>query len=537
MKILEEKFLTTYFTCSKILQAGESDKKYLFDGLFNSFLLPQSDRQKLFNLIQDENVTEITTHTTYLRFRREMQHATLINMPYEISDDLNDILMIKGATLKHLEELGLKENLLTKEAIRTLIHKKASEGVIPFVMLLGFLQCEGIFMDKDLHSGLKNLEKGCNWNSEESMLIMLHYETENRNSILDKLFTVTQGTNSEDIYNIAKNTYDKKHVPQKSFENNLLRKVFNDTDNPLKLNPQQFSGKMSRIVYGNLSEKDKESALFSEHPEIVQQLADLPLKFKNGEITYSPIASNSLIKENETQQINRILSRSHMRCTKNYRPLCIVSDSEYVARYAMDMLAGCFNDANVEVINFATLTEQNVIGTKNNIFVRSCVEDKQNIYLFDMLGGVDINRINIVKNFMSTENRRKFTLAQPSVSLDLSPVLSVCFTDSENAKLLSGQCDIVVLPTIKEDEKTKIIEFILKEKAKTYAVKKITIDSDALDTLKAYSIDNIESTLDRTVRFNCDSGVKTFNITNDLLKQSLPKSSPLKIQGFGGNDR
>ena len=87
----------------------------------------------------------------------------------------------------------------TKASVYANIVDKANAGQVTALRLYGVLRCAGIFFEKQLHDGLKNLTRAARWNSVESILALLKFDTANSKVYTDMLYTLATGTPYGDI--------------------------------------------------------------------------------------------------------------------------------------------------------------------------------------------------------------------------------------------------------------------------------------------------------------------------------------------------
>lgn len=239
-----------------------------------------------------------------------------------------------------------------------------------------------------------------------------------------------------------------------------------------------------------------------------------------------------LIREQELSQIGSIISGADACTDSTYRPLCVCTDSEYLSLAYGEAIGKVFPIANVEIIDVADLSEYDFEPTMNNIFVRSCDEDRQNVFVLLCKGEIREGILNSVKNFLKTDKRSKFRLQHPSALINLSAVLPVCICDKQNALQLKSYCDVVTLAQVNETEKSDMLFFISRKKAEKYNVVDLHVDASAQAMLMSYSIDKAESLLDCVTRYN--RGRASVTVTAEKLKELIGGIVNKNKYGFGG---
>lgn len=524
-------FLHTYFMFESVAGKLVGNSRLLFDKLYSAFLLPETEREKLFAATQAEVVREIETYGNYAqicRIQKLSAHTDLDGIPVE----LREIIAVKGSALKTLKQNGHDKQVdETETSVCNFLNDTANEGLVSSLYILGFLQCEGMFISKNEKLGRKNLNKAAVWNSVEGILLALAYDESNRQKNLDRLYTITCGTIYDGISNSAQKAYllrEAKLAP----ENKLLKKAFGAAI----LKSDVYVSQYARFIFSDvLSFKDKERALFSGHREVVSETADLPLKLHCESLAFAPAAIRELPLKREVEQdkICNIISYADMRSDPAFRPLCVHCDSNYLLDLHVAAIGKAFPSAHIERIDVADLVEYDFEPTKNNVFVRSCDEDKQNVFIITCKGELRVGALNAVKNFLQSDKRKKFRLQHPGVEIDLSAVLPVCFCDKQNVAALKPYCDVVTIAAVNATEKYRLVSYVLHEKSTLYNVADLQMDAEAKDALMSYSIDNVERVLDRTLRYN--RGLNCATLTAELLKEfSGGDSCATNKYGFGG---
>lgn len=527
---ITELFLNVFFLFDVTVGKIVGDPKSLFDKLYDVFLLPESDRAALYALTQCEDVREIQTYANFAQVCRIRKYTELVGGE-QLPSDIQDMIAVKGAALRKASQLGFDEySSATEAAVCKYVSDSANMGVVTSLCIIGFLQCEGIFVSRNERAGIKSLDKAAQWNSLEGVLLALHYDKSNRQTNVRRLYTCTDGTLYDNIADVAFKAYGIT-CECRITENKLLQKAFGAGI----LKPELYDSQYARFVFSDvLNIKDKERALFSGHKESIAETADLPLKLKLGDIPFEPeaISALPLAHERECDRIKKCVAGSGMRGEAMYRPLCICSDAEYILNIYSDALCKSFRGAHIERIDVADINEYDLEPTKNNVFVRSCDEDKHNIYIFYCIGDINERVLDAVKNFMQSDKRKKTRLQHPYAVIDMSAVLPVCFCDRQNARELQRYCEVITLSTVNVSEKSAVINHILATKAEQYKLPVVTTDASAVKLLTQYSVDRAEYILDRAVRQS--SGAAELTVTADMIREFEGGGQNTKSKyGFG----
>lgn len=527
---ITELFLNTYFMFDAVVGKIIGDARLLFDKLYSAFLLPENGRQDLFAATQTEVVREIESYADYAQVCRIQKFSELTESA-GVASDAYEMIAVKGGALKKTKQFGLEEYTEgTGAAVCKFLGDTANMGFVSSLCMLGFMQCEGIFVSKNENLGKKNLGKAAVWNSIEGILLSLAYDTCGRQSNLNRLYTATQGTLYEGISDTARKAYTLSEAEFVA-ESKLLKKAFGAAI----LKPDIYMPQYARFIFSDvLSFKDKERALFSAHKEAIATTADLPLKLTCGELAFnsSELESLPIVRKQEEGRIASIASGADMRTDTAFRPLCVCADSEYLLGLYAEAIGKAFPSAHIEKIDVADLGEYDFEPTVNNIFVRSCDEDRQNVFILTFKGEIKEGVLNAVKNFLKTDKRKKFRLQHPSAVIDLSAVLPVCFCDRQNARALKAYCDTVTIASVSEAEKQDILSYIVQDKAKKYRAGNINFDNSAQVVLMTYSVDKAENLLDKIMRYN--RGGASVTLTADTIKEFTYDIGTKNKYGFGG---
>ena len=527
-----ELFLSEYFLVDKIAGKLINNSRLLFDKLACSFLLCDEDKDALYALTQRQEVREAATYSDYAQICRIQKYAELTDCSCDLPEDTQQIITIKGNALRKVKQFDM--DTLAEKTDATIckrITDSANSGVILSLRALGFLQCEGLYEERNLNLGRKNLEKAAQWNDICGILLALYYDEGNRQTNLNRLRIVTDGNFNSEVFDCAIQRYGQIKFRAHN-ESKLLKKAFGAGI----LKPDIYAPQYARFIFSEvLSLKDKERALFSGHKEAISETVDLPLKLAFDEILFDTLTMDEhpLLRDSEVDKICKYILNSDMRAVSSYRPLCICSDSEMLGSFYLDAISNAFRKTHLEKIDVTDLSDYDLEPTKNNVFVRSCDEDKSNVYVLSLRGEARENVMNSIKNFLQSDKRKKIRLQHPSAVIDLSAVLPICFCDKQNARLLRPYCEVLTLAPVKDSEKRAMIEYLFDEKAIKYDLDAIYASQSAKEILEGYSLDNAEAIIDRIVQCNRCDGELT--ITEQMIKDATVFDASVKSgYGFGG---
>lgn len=529
LDFLTETFLTEYFKfCS--IAVKFVDAKTVFDKLYEIFLLPEQYRDKLYATTQCDVVKEVQTQNDYMRYLRIDKYTELESLDRLCARSQSEMLKIKGNAIQEASLINLAPTAdITGVANYKLIADGANAGKLSALRVLGFLQCEGMALEQNVQVGVKNILKSAQWNNVEGLLMALYYDEASRKLNINRLYTLTEGTPFEQVLRRAEVKYGVKANTALA-ENKLLAKAFGVGT----LKSEIYSAKYARFLFSNiLRVKDKEQLLFTPNNEVLSETADLPLKLSMSDMLCDVgLKKFPLRRETEKKKITQYAQNADLRNTPHFRPLCVCAESKFMRNLYAEAITKMFDGSHVERIDVADLAPYDFEPSKNNIFVRICNEDANNVYLMNFCGDLNEQAYEAAKYFLQSDKRCAIRLNRPSVVLDMSAVLPVCFCDRANAKRLKEFCDVVNVAQVTAAEKGKLLAYILESKQKQYGPR-ISVDEKAVEQLSSYSIDKIEDIIDQIARARRQSGDIT--VTSTLIKEVTNASQEKSVYGFGGH--
>ncbi|MDE6201278.1 MAG: hypothetical protein K2M47_05320 [Clostridiales bacterium] len=525
-----ELFLSEYFFSRSVLGKLVKHPKHMFDTLGEIFLIPKCDVDGLYALAEDKLVADVNNYADYLQFCRIEKYVALVDGDGGVPAEIADVIAVKGEALARAYDLKLDGTRLTESAVFRMLTEGAAHGTVAAMRILGFIQCEGIYTDRDLAAGVKNLERAAQWNSVEGTLAALYYNAE-RQADVNRLRTVADGTVYRAFPALAEAKYGIAADGEVK-ESKLLNKAFALG----KLTPDIYSAQYARIIYSAvLAPRDKERTMFSPNDQAISEVAELPLKLSGGALAPDCAAFDGmpLVRQKEEERIRLCLTNSDLLERSAFRPLCVCADSEYMRKLYARHIRKAFSAAHVEYIDVAGLDEHDLQPTGKNIFVRSCDEDAFNVYLMSFVGNIAGGVMQEAIGFLQSRRRKKFCLLSPGVVIDLGKVLPVCFCDKANAKELKKYCDVVTVGAVSAAEKPAAYDDMVKSKQRLYGAKSVTLSDDAVARLNELSVDGAENVIDSVIRFNRNKAETV--ITPALIDECATARTEKNRYGFGGD--
>lgn len=535
MLLSEEMFLSEYFLFETILGSHCGKFERIFNCLGEIFFVPPAKRKALRALAECDTVREIGSEKEYFRFCRLKEFIGLTGLSAQYTAEQEEAATIKGQAIMQVGQCEFKlPDDATEAAVFKAISDAAQNGMIIALRLLGILSCEGALAVKNRETGLSNLRRAAEWGNTEALLALLRYDKESRVQTLTRLYTVTNGTPYERLYQRAAAKCGVR-CEEYDCESALLEKAFGGGILKREVHNPQFA----RVLYSKtLSLKDKEKIFFSKR-EAFTEASDLPLRLPQTEFlpfNEQVFRDMPLQRREEQDKIVQGVNNADLRFFDTFRPLCLCAETKFVSETYAEALVRALPDCHVERIDFSSLTEYDLEPTGNHILVRSCNEDKPNVFLLFMRGHVSPRISDGVKLFLQSASRGKFHLNQPNVSIDLRSVLPICFCDAENAKDLEKYCDVVHLSEPNGEEMHNLIGSIIEGKRAFYGIERIETAQAVSEELEKLPIDVAETVLDNAIRSHRKRG-EAVNLTEELMLAFFKNVRDHKTTfGFGGSN-
>lgn len=188
---LSDMFLTRYFAYEAVFAEIVADKRQIFDTLASVYCIGVDDKESLYALTRCEDIVEVDTKGEYERTMRVIDYLERTNKPVNVSTDILFALSCKGAALAQVEELqellGAKPG--REHVIYVLNRLTASQNVFD-MSAAAFILLEGLTGVRDYEKGIRLAKKSADWNCVDSILMLLHYDTDNKEKYLTTLKAV-----------------------------------------------------------------------------------------------------------------------------------------------------------------------------------------------------------------------------------------------------------------------------------------------------------------------------------------------------------
>lgn len=538
MRDFKESFLREYFTvvaAADKMMSTEKNRELFFD-LAKAFLIDDKSADMLWEITQRPSVKDVANLNDVKMNSRVSQYITQIMKVGIGRSEEADMISVKGEAIERAEALELiAAQERSNESVFQNIVFKAGEGCLAAIRLLAIMQLKGIFIEKDVESGLKNLARAATWNDVGAGVMYLYYGGGYQGeSMCNRLLTILEYRCFKDLANLVGFNYAQYATGKSDEVAILLEKAFG----VCVLDRQSYCATKARIMFSDIiSLSGKEAIIYSmDIKQLHSPICDLPLKLKTNvecEIYEEAFKGAVLQRPFEQKHILREARNFDLCKTLGYMPMCLHMDSSVVMRENIENIRRLLPKANVEVIEVRGLTADDMARGYNNIFIKSCEEDKFNVYVLVFRGMIDNSVMEEALKFLQASKRRSFRLSS-GVELDLSCILPICVCDSVNDKILKKYCNMIDLADVSADEKRALTDDILSRKAQLYGIDAVKLDDNARLLLEQLSVDNIERSLDRAIlnnRDKCGSLVLSMQVLGKILADYKSNNK----FGFGGS--
>jgi hypothetical protein len=522
---ITELFLQQYFLMDAVFGKHFINKNSWFKTTGKAFGLSSKELDVLFARTEDANVKSITTEKEYFRHMRVKKYMTISFIESELSDDIEELINIKGSAITLALNTGVKKlGESTATSICNDLIQRANTGNVVAMRLYAMAQLEGICFKKNANEGLRILEATSSWMDIPSIILLRKYGPDNVFASDAHLSAAVDATPYDCLASSNVKVSEEDKVLSKAFLVGTLQR-------------ETFIPQYARVLFNeHIPLNEREKLILSSGKDTVFAVAELPLDMNlEAKIAFDFTAFDEITeeRENEKKQIKRNLHNSDLRMYEGYRPLCIVSDSPTVLAMYANAIVTANKSVNVTVISLSECSDQELDKTSNNIFVTACEEDAQNVFMITCFGKLADNAAESLQEFMNHTTRCAFRLKTPSVTLDLGAVLPICFCDRQNAKLLKPFCEVISVSSMNEAELKKEFGAFLNDREHKYGISKIHIDDILLSKLMQLEFDTAKAILDRAI-MSLRYGDAEISLTVDSVSEFIKNAKSNYVYGFGG---
>ncbi len=496
MNKLNKEICLSYAFSIEILSNNLVNVEKSLDIVCDALFIDNKDKQVLDKLINLNEVKEITSLNDYNRSCRISKFLKANGQ--EQDKDLEEVINLKGQALFNARNLNFKVDSSTSSITSfNQIYDNAYKGVIDAKIVLGILQCEGIYCNQNLKGGIKNLKEASSWNNILATLLLLKYDSSNIQNHINTLYTLTKNTPYEFLYNKAEIKYNLSYTHEVE-EVKLLLKSFTSRN----INKDTYNIQIAKIIHSPcLLTKDKEKILFSSSDDFLADNIELPLSLRKKEYDYD---LNIVSIENFKKVLQKIVKKDYNM------PLCININSNYSLNIYKKFINKAFSHSNVKYIDVSSLLDEELANTGSNYFVRSCDEKKHNLYVLELKG--EIHPLILKKVITLLKNKLYFMLTKPNIELNLSAIDLLVFATKNNINKLKDVCEVISLD--EHLNKAYFLDSILKEKQEDFKLSSLELEPLAKEELLKLDIDKAYELINLYVKEN----VKDNKVNIDLNK-------------------
>lgn len=299
-----------------------------------------------------------------------------------------------------------------------------------------------------------------------------------------------------------------------------------------------YNSRLARIIYsGLLSTEDKRRIIFSDSPELIAAVGELPLKCEKAEPP-RPIAelSGGFAPERQEEMSDIDACLIWQGGASGAKPLLLVCEDGNLYDEYVDAIMRAYGDAAVDRINVAVLSGQDVAPTRDNFVINSLINRNtaRGVFLLENVEGIRAEYVPDIIKLIDTPFRRKYSLREPRLSLDLSNCVFVLLarTKDVDPRLYSG-CFVIRANDAYPIEKEACVDKRICSAKSVYGCEELEFDESAKQILSSYSFEQCSAVIDAVCRKSRRLDVDNKVITErDVRKITIPNSAPLRL-GFG----
>ena len=543
---LNELFLIEYF--KQVAALGPFCGKKAFDFLAKVFLLPSETGDALWQAVEQETVADVVTLEDANRYKRILQLGSINGIPLNVSEQNIRMVSIKSSAIAEMSAIDMcaERNVTVSQVLQNL-HSHASQCYVSAMYIWGTMQCDGnaaLSVDKRFEKGVSDIEKAAHWGYIPAILTILYYLSNG-----DK-YPVNQIGHSSEYYQKLLYTFAVNSpycdllsaLNLKQSEQSQSAQLLLGLIAQRKIKAEIFDKSIAKVVYGDTIDiVAKEKLLSDADVKIISEMAILPMHLLRGtyEIGAGFFSSLPFINRDVEQKVLRgELNHLGDSFFEQRKPLCLCCEDKFV----LDAYRQGFEKMEIDnpkpqhvvTIDVGELSDEDLQQNADNIFVANCKNNAHNVYLFVLQGNVSSDKINAVKFFLKSNKRAKFKLNKPSVTLDLSPIVPLCFCDKQNANKLSGFVNTQMVATLSVEERKRILKQRIQDVNRRFKeVSRRVVDSD-IDLLSRHPLDIALMALDKLYSEWSDNDEKDLKGIAFYIAEVEKYHNGNRGYGFGG---
>ena len=200
---LMEPLLTQYFLmdaiCGEYLEADAREK--IYGELARVFCVPDDgDTDQFFKAAEAEPFKSVTDMASYERLCRTIEFARKSGQSLALTETDRVILARKQEAMRIKGKLFDKACNLTDDMIRDTLSSKAMNGDVDAMVMLAYMEYNGICVCRDEASARKRLRLCAKWNHLFGNLMGIAYDTEHGAAYYNTLYTVLRSADQKAVF-------------------------------------------------------------------------------------------------------------------------------------------------------------------------------------------------------------------------------------------------------------------------------------------------------------------------------------------------
>lgn len=532
---LKEMCLCDYFMLRIIMKNKAFDGKSVFKRLAKIYLLTKKQADELYAEAEHADVAEISNKHAYDRYKRMRSFGALMAETAPAPDPRGETIDIKGGVIAGLDAAEFFKAGDSPQAVRNYLSETAAAGSVPLMRVIGFMKVEGLLFDKNTDDGIRLIRDAAEWNNAEAMFMLLHYGVGDRAELMGALEYALERASKGSAFAAARKAYGEPG--KRSDARVLLESCFSSG----ALHRSAYSAPHAEIIRSKiLPIQDKRELLSVTDARVLRsQVATIPLGLDpelRPECDGASTAAFGYMRESVPALVEQWLSTAAYD-SPAFRPLCFCSDSSYILNACAAALEKCLCGAHIERIYIGELENVDFAPATHNVFIASCDQSAPNVYFMYFRGEVSSDNFDRAKSFLKWRYRQNFKIDNPSIKLDLSCILPVCFCEPLYLSRLGKSCDVIKITEPTRAEKEAIIAEMLRHRAETLKIPSLALADGVIDKLVELGVDEINkvlATVSRRILIKKNTqALITLDAIDEVRRETLTSDGGF---GFGGYD-
>ncbi|MBQ7088264.1 MAG: hypothetical protein IJN04_01300 [Clostridia bacterium] len=505
---LMEPLLTQFFLLDAICQGfiDETRREETFRELAQVFGVPMNaETLAYFEAADAPHYKNITDNASYERLCRTIEFARHSGQDVGLTATDRVILAQKREAMAIKEALFEQSRNLTADLIADTLLTTAMNGNVDAMVTLAYMEYHGLCLRKDTVSALKRIRLCAEWNHLFGNLMGIAYDKRHRATYYNTLYTVLRSSHQREVFDYLCEAKGYDETCEKLPTARIIDRAFGL--GIIKRN--EYDSQFAKVAFSPLiSDEDKKKLLLNKRKGAIEALSDLPFDVER-EPLFAFDADKAkaipLDREEEMAQVLCSLYPAVSNRPEMYRTLLVAGDDAYVnGMYVAAVRDGFAAHNKVIEVDAGNLTLQDFAGSKEHFILRGLSETGRShtVFLVKHCEEIGQREQEELIKLLDYECRRKFNLAEPTVSLDLSDVLIVLFAGKSNdaVRRLAQECDVVRTARISEAEKRTVVDNTFRTRARSFGLSDATLEEPAAVYLLPFNTEQIVLLIDGALK-------------------------------------